>query len=129
MVPDSSGAIVAGAVGDALGWPQEFRGNILGGQKTRDANRPRQVFISWRRTAGYYAAKHVDPVVAGEYSDDTQLLLATARACLRGGDWAKWLAEVELPTWPAYQRGGGGAVLSACGSWARGRPLAGCLAR
>jgi ADP-ribosylglycohydrolase len=116
----AEGVVIAAAVGDALGWPQEVRGQIVGGQKSRDAHPPRAQFISWVRTSGHYTSKRVDPVGAGEYSDDTQLLCASARACLRGQDWTRWLTDVELPSWPLYQRGGGGAVLSACNAWAAG---------
>ncbi|WP_253784147.1 ADP-ribosylglycohydrolase family protein [Nocardia amikacinitolerans] len=108
------------ACGDALGWPQEQRGGLLGGQRARDRRQPEPVFRSWTRTAGHYRSRYRDVVDAGAYSDDTQLMLATARACLRGPQWEAHLVEVELPTWPIYQRGGGGAVLRAAASWARG---------
>ncbi|MCP2298546.1 ADP-ribosylglycohydrolase [Nocardia amikacinitolerans] len=114
------GVIVGTACGDALGWPQEQRGGLLGGQRARDRRQPEPVFRSWTRTAGHYRSRYRDVVDAGAYSDDTQLMLATARACLRGPQWEAHLVEVELPTWPIYQRGGGGAVLRAAASWARG---------
>jgi hypothetical protein len=56
------------------------------------------VFQSRPRTRGRYTAKRPDPVAPGEYSDDTQLLCATARACLHGRDKVTWLTKVELPT-------------------------------
>jgi ADP-ribosylglycohydrolase len=110
------------AAGDALGWPQETRGGLIGGQKERDRAVPRPEFRAWTRHAGHYSRRYQDPVLPGEYSDDTQLLLATARSCLAGDRWWDRLTEVELPTWPLYQRGGGGAVLTAAASWADGRP-------
>jgi ADP-ribosylglycohydrolase len=113
--------LLGAAVGDALGWPQEWHGNLVGGQRARDQRRPEPVFHAWERTSGHYTSRRPDPVAAGEYSDDTQLLCATARACLHGPDWVRWLTDVELPTWPLYQRGGGGAVLRACRAWADGR--------
>ena len=112
------GALLGAAVGDALGWPQEVRGGLVGGQRARDRLEPKPQFVAWTRSAGYYARRYPDRVEPGEYSDDTQLLLAVARACLAGRDWYERLTLVELPTWPLYQRGGGGAVLSATGSWA-----------
>jgi ADP-ribosylglycohydrolase/Fic family protein len=123
-VPASAarGVFLGAAAGDALGWPQEIRGGIIGGQKERDRASPRPEFRSWTRHAGHYATRYPDLVGPGEYSDDTQLLLATARCCLAGERWWDRLTEVELPTWPLYQRGGGGAVLAAAGSWADGRP-------
>ncbi len=114
------GALLGAAVGDALGWPQEVRGGLVGGQRARDQIKPQPQFVAWTRSAGHYTRRYPDRVEAGEYSDDTQLLLSVARACLSGHDWYERLTEVELPTWPLYQRGGGGAVLSATGSWATG---------
>ena len=118
----AQGILLGAAVGDALGWPQEARGGLIGGQKERDRAVARLEFKDWTRYAGHYSSRYHDPVRSGEYSDDTQLLLATARACLAGEHWWERLTEVELPTWPVYQRGGGGAVLSAAASWAEGRP-------
>ncbi|MFI7318760.1 ADP-ribosylglycohydrolase family protein [Streptomyces venezuelae] len=121
-LPDRSrGLLLGAAVGDALGWPQEQRSGIVGGRKARNVQ-PSMAFRAWSRWAGGQYAKYEDSVAAGEYSDDTQLLLATARACLRGADWLSWLKAVELPTWPLYQRGGGRAVLAACRSWQNASP-------
>lgn len=113
------GLLFGAAVGDALGWPQEQRSGIVGGQASRTTT-PGLAFRRWVRWAGGQYARYQDPVGAGEYSDDTQLLLATARACLHGDDWLSWLTEFELPAWPLYQRGGGRAVLSACQGWRTG---------
>lgn len=121
MPSSAEGVLLGAAVGDALGWPQEYRGQIVGGQKARDELTPQPRFIAWERSAGHYTNRRRDRVGAGEYSDDTQLLLATARACLHGESWLSWLTEIELPVWPLYQRGGGGAVLTACSAWAAGR--------
>jgi ADP-ribosylglycohydrolase/catechol 2,3-dioxygenase-like lactoylglutathione lyase family enzyme len=115
------GLLVGAAVGDALGWPQEDRNNIVGGARARDVE-PKARYRAWRRNAGTQFARYEDPVGQGEYSDDTQLLLAVARACIRGEDWLRWLTEVELPTWLLYQRGGGRAVLSASRAWSEGHP-------
>ncbi|WP_228835484.1 ADP-ribosylglycohydrolase family protein [Nocardia abscessus] len=114
--------LLGAACGDALGWPQEPRGGLVGGQRARDALTPDAQFRSWTRTAGNYRSRYRDPVRAGEYSDDTQLLLATARCCLHGDHWWEHLVEVELPVWLIYQRGGGGAVLRAAASWAARTP-------
>lgn len=115
------GALLGAAVGDALGWPQEDRSKIVGGNAARRID-PTPHFRDWVRHGGSRYASYLDPVRAGEYSDDTQLMLAVARACLHGPDWLRWLTTVELPQWPLYERGGGGAVLRAARSWARGRP-------
>src|SRR5258708_37818829 len=92
------GAFVSAAVGDALGWPQEARSNIVGGQKARDVP-PQPRFRSWRRNSGTQYARYQETIEAGEYSDDTQLLLAVARSCLTGRNWLTWLTRVELPAW------------------------------
>jgi len=103
-----------------LGWPQEDRSKIVGGNAARHIE-PAPIFRDWVRHGGTRFAGYLDPVQAGQYSDDTQLTLSVARACLRGPDWWTWLTTVELPQWPLYERGGGGAVLRAARAWARGR--------
>ncbi len=116
-----TGALLAAAVGDALGWPQEDRSQIIGGNAARNVPaEPR--FRAWERNGGTQYARYRDPVRPGEYSDDTQLLLAVARSCLVGDRWYDWLTEVELPVWPTFERGGGGAVLAAARAWSERRP-------
>lgn len=70
--------MLGAAVGDALGWPQELRGNPVGGQRACDQRRPEPVFQSWQRTRGSYIAKRPDPVAPGEHSDETQRLVLSA---------------------------------------------------
>ncbi|WP_084518099.1 ADP-ribosylglycohydrolase family protein [Microtetraspora niveoalba] len=121
LLPKVEGTIIGAAVGDALGWPQEQRSGIKGGQKARLVS-PQTTFREWVRQAGSRFNRYDDPVRRGEYSDDTQLLLAVARACL-SDEWDTHLSRVELPAWILYQRGGGRAVLSAARSWAvTGKP-------
>ena len=114
------GLLLGAAVGDALGWPQEDRSSIVGGDAARRVQ-PALRFRDWERNAGGRFRPYREPVTAGTYSDDTQLLLAVGRACLSGDDWHGWLRQVELPFWPAYERGGGGAVLRAARAWAEGQ--------
>jgi ADP-ribosylglycohydrolase/catechol 2,3-dioxygenase-like lactoylglutathione lyase family enzyme len=114
------GMFVSAAVGDALGWPQEQRSSIVGGQKARRVP-PRAEFRRWERNSGTRFSRYRETVGSGEYSDDTQLLLAVARACLRG-DWRSWLAKVELPALLLYERGAGRALLTAAQAWADGTP-------
>jgi ADP-ribosylglycohydrolase len=123
-VPDdivlrARGVLLGAAVGDALGWPQEQRSGIVGGARARNTP-PRAEFREWPRMSGSQFAKYREVVRAGEYSDDTQLLLAVARSCQRGVGWTEYLTGVELPAWSVYQRGGGRAVLSAARSWLAG---------
>jgi ADP-ribosylglycohydrolase len=111
-----AGIILGAAVGDALGWPQEQRSGIQGGNAARSvAARPE--FRGWSRHSGNRFARYEEKVAAGEYSDDTQLLLAVARSCITS-DWRHHFSRVELPIWPIYQRGGGLAVLRASRVWA-----------
>ncbi|MFD7515077.1 ADP-ribosylglycohydrolase family protein [Streptomyces niveus] len=121
LLDRSRGLLLGAAAGDALGWPQEQRSGIIGGRKAREIP-PTMTFRTWNRWGGAQYAKYQDSVAAGEYSDDTQLLLATARSCIRGDAWWSWLTDVELPAWPLYQRGGGRAVLTACRSWQSATP-------
>lgn len=111
-------AMLAAAVGDALGWPQENRSARVGGRRGVE---PELELSEWRRREGGGYAPHEEVIPAGTYSDDTQLILAIARSRLHGSDWWRYFTTVELPFWPLYQRGGGGATRRAASSWARGR--------
>jgi ADP-ribosylglycohydrolase/catechol 2,3-dioxygenase-like lactoylglutathione lyase family enzyme len=114
------GAFWGAAAGDALGWPQE-----MPGRRVRQASHEEPAalgsFETWQRRSGGRFMPHQETIHAGEYSDDTQLLLCTARAILHGRNWLKHLAHVELPTWSAYERGGGGATKRAVEILAAGR--------
>jgi ADP-ribosylglycohydrolase/catechol 2,3-dioxygenase-like lactoylglutathione lyase family enzyme len=110
--------MLAAAVGDALGWPQENRASRVGGRRGVE---PELVFSEWRRREGGSYAPHDETIAAGTYSDDTQLILAVTRSRLHGSDWWRYLTAVELPFWPLYHRGGGGASRRAASSWSRGR--------
>lgn len=100
------GAMLAAAYGDALGWPQEDRSRrIKSGNELGDFG-----LKSWKRRAGDRYRPYEEIISKGEYSDDTQLILASARSLLRSSEWWRWLASVELPTWILYERGGGGAT-------------------
>ncbi|MDE2695313.1 MAG: ADP-ribosylglycohydrolase family protein [Chloroflexota bacterium] len=117
-MPRAEGALLAAAVGDALGWPQEDRGRRVRAPAEAE---PRLEFSSWwRREGGRYAAYEVE-IGPGEYSDDTQLMLALAHA-LRAEDawWERW-TSVELPFWLLYERGGGAATKRAARSWTTGK--------
>lgn len=103
------GAMLATAIGDALGWPNEQR------SKNRVKN-PKVVdhFVEWTRSSNS-PRWHDEKILPGEYSDDTQLTLSVARSII-AGDWEKFFAEKELPFWLNYERGGGGALLKAARS-------------
>ena len=115
----AEGAFLAFAAGDALGWPQEFdaAGRSRAGEVT-----PHVEFKAWTRRSGQ-RRPFEDAVGAGEYSDDTQLLLAVARSrTTYGADWWRGFATVELPLWTLYERGGGSATKRAAQAWAGGHP-------
>ncbi|MGW3227303.1 ADP-ribosylglycohydrolase family protein [Kitasatospora sp. NPDC001095] len=114
----AAGTLLAAAVGDALGWPFERRdrtrplGDISGARG----------FVPWQRLSGARRQLIPEHIGAGEYSDDTQMTIAVARARLTSGKhWQSWLERVEWPFLLDYERGAGASVKSACRAWARGR--------
>ena len=113
------GALLGAAVGDALGWPQEYNARRI---KEHQAIPESLTFQPWRRQCGGRFYPHEEHISAGEYSDDTQLLLATTRGLLYGEQWAKYLSHYEFPLWLLYERGGGGATKRAAASWRRNVP-------
>ena len=112
-------SLMGAAVGDALGWP--FEGRSRRAQPTKHPEkRPMPAeFLDWTRS-GSRSEPYREHIRPGDYSDDTQLLLATARSILRGADWWEWFALVELPSWLLYERGGGGATKRAARLWLAG---------
>ncbi len=120
LASKAEGAFVALAAGDALGWPQEIRGNIRSNFEFGSASLD---FKRWDRRSGGRFGQYKESISPGAYSDDTQLTLAVARSRTHyGSAWWKALTKVELPLWIQYERGGGGATKRAAGSWARGKP-------
>lgn len=55
--------MLGAAAGDALGWPQEQRSGIVGGQRSRQVE-PKFEFRSWTRWAGTQFSRYEDPVAA-----------------------------------------------------------------
>lgn len=109
QIEKCKGAMLAAAIGDALGWPNEPR------SKNRAKNtKVNDHFIEWTRSCSS-PRYHDEKILAGEYSDDTQMILSVARSII-AGNWEKFLAEKELPYWLKYERGGGGALLKAAKS-------------
>lgn len=111
------GMLVGAAVGDAMGWPYERR------DRTRSLPPLGQVsgqFFVWWRIAGSRFRPIVEDIGPGEYSDDTQMLIAVARARLTAGDrWLPWLQRVEWPFLLHYERGAGAGVKRACRAWGK----------
>jgi ADP-ribosylglycohydrolase len=105
-----TGAMLASAIGDALGWPNELRAsNTI--KKTRANDR----FLEWTRRSGGRYWPHYEKILPGEYSDDTQMILAVARSIITG-NWESTLAFKEIPFWLEYERGGGSALKEAAKS-------------
>ena len=115
----AEGAFLASAAGDALGWPQEIRGKNVHPRKIATQTE----FSSWVRLVGGRFYRHEQEINAGEYSDDTQLMLAVARCrTLTTSGWWKTFTRTELPLWSLYERGGGASTKRAARSWLRGIP-------
>ena len=112
------GALLGAALGDAAGWPQEPIARRLGKRSTGDG----ALLSAWERRSGTRFLSYTEPIAAGQYSDDTQLILCTARSLLDGDRWFRRLVEVEIPTWTVYERGGGGATKRAAACWLAGMP-------
>lgn len=110
------GAMLATAIGDALGWPNEQNSGNQVKLVTIDER-----FVEWTRR-NKKPCYHDEKIHAGEYSDDTQLTLAVARSII-AGNWEKHFSEKELPFWLDYQRGGGRALLKAARTYQDGQRM------
>jgi ADP-ribosylglycohydrolase len=101
------GAILAGAAGDALGWPLESIRWPSVVERTFGAARI-ETFQPWHSKAGGCFNRYLEAIEAGAYSDDTQLVLVVARCTRPDGTLdEERLAKVELPGWLDYARGAG----------------------
>ena len=110
--------LIAAAAGDALGWMTE---------SIRDVEQLRNRFNTdwltyyrdWSKPEGG-ARSYIDRIRRGDYSDDTQLTLATARSLRGDGSLdAGYFAHWELPAWLDYARGAGSATLAAARNFQR----------
>jgi ADP-ribosylglycohydrolase len=114
-----AGALLGGAIADALGWPTEFA------KKPEDLRLvgltyPVTDFHAWHKRSGGRFFARIDNVQPGDYSDDTQLALALARSIQRDGTVDnERFARGELRYWVDYARGGGATVMAAARSAAR----------
>lgn len=113
-------ALVASAVGDAMGWPTEFlRENA---HRVGDTELPLRRFVSWQKLVGGRWWGYPETIEAGAYSDDTQLTLAVARCINDFGSFdPERFAFSELPLWLHYERGGGRSVKTAAHALIRKR--------
>lgn len=120
LVVKGQGAFLGAAVGDALGWPQEPEAKRIDKKNFSQTEVLNNGFQQWTRKSGGQYYPHQDVILAGEYSDDTQLILCTARSLFYGESWWHHLTKRELPTWTCYERGGGGATKRAAQQWLAG---------
>ncbi len=111
-----AGVLLGSAVADALGWPTEFiktrvqLGRIYAVDEVRG-------FIPWEKRTGGRFNTYIDYIQPGEYSDDTQLTLCTARSIRADGSFdGEYFAKSELPHWLDYARGAGATVTRAAKS-------------
>lgn len=108
-----AGVLLGGAVADALGWPTEFikterqAERLLGTRRVAD-------FRPWEKKTGGRFYAYIDYIQPGDYSDDTQLTLCSARCIEADGSFdTKRFSKVELPQWLQYARGAGGTITRA----------------
>jgi len=111
------GALSGSIIGDALGWPQERPDKRIDKPSKNDS---RYSFRKWTRRGGSRFNAYVEELLPGEYSDDSQLMLATARSLLKGNLWSRYLVAQELPLWLLYERGAGRTISQAAESWEKG---------
>jgi ADP-ribosylglycohydrolase len=104
------GAILGAAVADAMGWITEFQSSREALKKGDD-----QVtdFVTWSKPTGGRFHTYIDYISRGEYSDDTQLTLCTARCLNPDGTFNADKFADELRAWLDYARGAGAAIKSA----------------
>src|SRR5713101_3465667 len=79
-----SGALLGGAIGDALGWPTEFA-RTPDDLKKVGAPYPVKGFASWHKRSGGRFLTRIDNIQPGDYSDDSQLTLCVARSLTSKG--------------------------------------------
>jgi ADP-ribosylglycohydrolase len=111
------GAMLGAAFGDALGWPNE---RISKAKVSKQPQGRLQEFRKWTRITGGRFFSHDELIGAGDYSDDTQLILCMSRSLLHGDFWWDHFTRIELPFWTVYERGGGGATKRAANAWMDG---------
>ena len=116
-----TGVLLGSAVADALGWPTEFIKTKAQLKRLHDIDEVRD-FIPWeKRTGGRFNA-YIDYIQPGEYSDDTQLTLSSARSIHADGSFnGDHFAKTELRHWVSYARGAGATVTRAARAATRKR--------
>lgn len=109
----TQGSLIASAIGDALGWITEFEKSPADIERRYGMTRITD-FVAWSKRVGGRFHGYTDEIPPGEYSDDTQLALCTARCITDQGHFdAVRFAELEFPSWLDYARGAGRTVKKA----------------
>ncbi|MEQ8169002.1 MAG: ADP-ribosylglycohydrolase family protein [Candidatus Eremiobacterota bacterium] len=106
------GILAGGATGDALGWITAEKPHIplkrkCGLTRLKD-------YASWEPLMGNKYYPYIEKIRTGEYSDDTQLTLCTARSITSAGEFEPlYFSKYEFPLFLEYARGAGGSTKSA----------------
>lgn len=116
-VKNFKSALVCAMVGDSFGWVTEFSENPW---FKKNVELPVKGLMDWKRQTGGRWYRHSEIVHKGEYSDDTQLILATLRS-LKYNNWFEYLAFVEFPLWTLYARGAGRACKAQAETLSKGK--------
>jgi ADP-ribosylglycohydrolase len=105
------GALLGAAIADALGWITEFRKSKQ--ELAKIGLEHVEEFTTWSKPTGGRFHTYIDYVSEGEYSDDTQLSLCTARSLQPDGNFDADRFAEELRAWLDYARGAGASVTAA----------------
>jgi len=98
--------LIGGAIGDALGWVTAEKPHISLYDKT--GLDEITDFLRWKNIPGGRFYNRVEYIEKGEYSDDTQLTLSTARSINLDKSFDIFrFSKIELPFWLKYCRGAG----------------------
>jgi len=108
------GSAIWAAYGDILGFITELTDSD--GVKRRTGQDKVYAPLKWQRLIGGRYGTKIN-LLAGTYSDDTQLRLSTARAIYSNGSFdVEAFAKVELPVWLSYSLGAGRGTKAAANS-------------
>ena len=94
------------AAGDALGWITELSHGLKGVVRRAGVRRITKP-VAWKRIIGGRGGPRVN-LLAGTYSDDTQMRLAVSRSIRGDGSFdVEAFAKIEMTVWPTYALGAG----------------------
>jgi ADP-ribosylglycohydrolase len=113
MINRYKNSILLSAIGDSLGWITEFE-KSKDSINTKYGNNEITSFQDWEKYVGGRFNGYLDKIKKGAYSDDTQLLLAVARAINENGRVDNvYFSKIELAYWLSYARGAGRTIKNA----------------